>query len=89
MIQPIRNQVLVKPFPSDEISEGGIYVPDSVKKPSNKVTIIKTGNGTKEKPMRLKSGDVGHRVKDWGLEMLIEGELYYVMDSDAIIALNN
>lgn len=88
-MQPIRNQILVKPFPSDSITEGGLIVPDSVKKPSNKVTVIKVGNGTKEKPMRLKAGDVGHRVKDWGLEILIEGELHYIMDSDAIIALNN
>lgn len=87
-MEPIRNQVLVKPFPSDEISEGGIIVPESVRKPSNKVHIIKTGNGTKEKPMRLKEGDAAFRVKDWGIEVNINGELHFLMDQDAIIALN-
>ena len=85
-MQPIRNQVLVKPFPSDEISEGGIFVPESARTVSNKVQIVKVGNGTKEKPMNLKPGETGFRVKDWGLEVLIEGEKHYLMDSDAILA---
>lgn len=86
MIQPIRNQVLVKPFPGDEISAGGILVPESVRKPSNKGTIVAVGNGTKEKPMNLKAGDIGFRVQEWGEPILIQGELHYLMDSDSILA---
>lgn len=83
---PIRTQVLVKPFPSDEISEGGIFVPLSARRPSNKVKVIKVGNGTKEKPMKLKEGMTGFRVKDWGCDVMIDGELHFIMDQDAIIA---
>lgn len=84
---PIRSQVLVKPFPSDEISEGGIFVPESARKVSNKVRIVKVGNGTKDKPMRLKEGDVGYRVQDWGCDVLIDGELHFLLDQDAILAI--
>lgn len=84
---PIRSQVLVKPFPSDEISEFGIIVPESARTPSNKVTIVKVGNGTKDKPMKLKSGQTGFRVKDWGCEVLVNGELHFIMDQDAILAI--
>ena len=84
---PIRTQVLVKPFPSDEVSEFGIIVPESARKPSNKVTVVKVGNGTKDKPMKLKAGQTGYRVQDWGCDVLIDGELYFIMDQDAIIAI--
>ena len=83
---PVRSQILVKPFPSDEISEFGIIVPENARKPSNKVKIVRVGNGTKDKPMKLKEGQVGYRVQDWGCPFLIWGELHFIMDADAIIA---
>lgn len=83
---PIRNQILVKPYPSDEISEGGIYVPESARKTSNKVVIVKVGNGTKDKPMKVKPGQTGFRVRDWGLEVMIDGQLHVIMDQDSILA---
>ena len=87
-MQPIRNNILVKPCESDNISAGGIIVPESYKSDSNKVVVVKVGNGTKEKPMLLKEGQIGHRVKNWGTEILIEGEKHFLMEQEAIIALN-
>ena len=86
-MKPILNNVLVKPFPPSDITEGGIFVPDSVKKPSNKVLIVEVGTGTRTKPMHLKKGQIGYRVKDWGTEIDIKGEKHYLMDASAIIAL--
>jgi len=86
---PIRTQILVKPYPADSVSEGGIIVPESARQVSNKVLIVKTGNGTKEKPMKLKPGDTGYRVRDWGTEIMIDGELHFLMDQDAILAKEN
>lgn len=85
---PVRTNILFKPFPGDEKSEGGIIVPLSAQKPSNKGVIVKVGKGTKAKPMKLKEQQVGYRVKDWGTEVLINGELHYLMDQDAILAVN-
>lgn len=87
-MKPIRTNVLVKPFPADEMSEGGIFVPLNARKESNKVFIIEVGNGTKDKPMRLKKGQVGFRVKDWGTEVIINGEKHFIMDQEAILALD-
>jgi|694.fasta_scaffold137002_4 chaperonin GroES len=86
-MKPIRNFVLVKPFPPDEVSEGGIFVPESARQESNKVHIIAVGNGTKNKPMNLKAGQVGYRVKDWGTLVEIDGVKHYLMDNSAIIAI--
>jgi chaperonin GroES len=87
-MQPIRNNILVKPFDADNVSEGGIIVPDSVKKPSNKVMVIAVGNGTEKRPMKLRPGMIGYRTKDWGLEVIWNNELHYLMNDEAILATN-
>lgn len=85
-MQPIRNNVLVKLFPPDEISEGGILVPLSARHENNKALVIAVGNGTANKKMTLKPGQIVYRVKDWGTPVDIEGERHYIMDQAAIIA---
>lgn len=86
-MKPIKNNVLVKPFKEDEITESGLFIPESARGFSNKGLIVAVGDGTKDKPMTLKEGQVGYRVKDWGIEVLVDGELHYLMNQDAIIAL--
>lgn len=86
MIKPIRNQVLVKAFKEDEVSAAGIIVPESYRKHGCRVEIIDVGNGTKNRPMKLKKGEIGFRVKDWGVPVEDNGELYYLMDDKAILA---
>ena len=36
--------------------------------------------------MTLKKGQVVYRVKDWGVPVLIEGEMHYLMEDSAINA---
>jgi len=36
--------------------------------------------------MLLKEGQTGFRVQDWGQEVLIDGELHFLMEQSAIIA---
>lgn len=78
-----RKNILVKPFPASEYSEGGLLVPDSVKKPSNKVIVTSVG----DRVTKVKEGQVGFRVKSWGEPVEIDGELHFIMDESAIIAL--
>lgn len=85
-MQPVLNNVLVKPYPPMEITEGGLIVPDSARKENNKVLIVAVGKGTNKKPMTLKPGESGYRVKDWGTEVLIDGEKHYLMDQNAVLA---
>jgi chaperonin GroES len=85
-MQPIRNFILCKPFPPDEISDGGIIVPDSVKKDSNRLLVVATGRGTKDRKMQFTAGQTVYRVKDWGEPIDIEGERHYLMDQAAVLA---
>lgn len=85
-MQPVRNIILTKPFPPDEVSDGGIFVPESARQENNKMRVIAVGNGTKERKMIFNPGDIVYRVKDWGTPVDIEGERYYLMDQNGIIA---
>lgn len=88
MIRPIRNNILFKPFLGDEISEGGIIVPDNVRGESDKGIIIAVGNGTKIRPMERKENEIAFRVHKWGEPIEENGETFYIMEDSAIIALN-
>lgn len=86
MINPIRQQVLFKPFPPDEKSAGGLIVPDSYKEVSNKGTIISVGKGSTTHPMNFKKGDICFRIKDSGSEVIENGETFFLLDQGWLIA---
>ena len=85
-MQPIRTNILAKPYPPDIMSDGGILIPESARSESNKMLIVAVGNGTKDRPMKFKKGQTIFRVKSWGTPVDIEGERHYLMDQDAILA---
>lgn len=85
-IKPIRNQILIKLFPGDDKSSGGIVVAESFRAESNKGEVISVGYGTKDKPMQFKEGDIVFRVQNHGEPLDIEGERYYMMDQSTILA---
>lgn len=85
IMQPILQQILLKPYPSEEQSEGGIFVPESVRTVNNKMTVVAIGN----KVNRVKKGDTVFRVKDWGVEVEINNEKHYIMNQDAVLAISN
>ncbi len=89
MIKPILNNVVVKPFPSDEKSEGGIIVSEAHRAVSQKMLVIAVGDGTKKHPMNFSIGDTAFRVKDCGDEVLINGERHFIVKSNWLIAKMN
>lgn len=87
-MKPVLTQVLFKPLPSPEQTESGIFVPKNARPINNKGTIEAVGVGTKEKPMRLQVGMTVYRTKDWGMGFTMNGEVYFLMDQAAIIAID-
>lgn len=87
MIQPINNQVLVKMFLEEKVSKGGIIVPESFRKESDKGQIISVGNGTKKNKMQFKGGEIVFRVHEWGDAIEENGERFYLMNQDTILAI--
>lgn len=88
-VQPILDKVLIKLFPSEGVSEGGIYVPDNYAEENNKAWVVAVGNGKANKPMRFTPGMVVFRVKDWGTPIEIDGITHYLMEDTALLASEN
>lgn len=84
-IKPIRNQVLVRPFPSDDKSTGGIVVPESFRARNNRGEVVAVGEGTKKRPMIVKEGQVVYNVFEYGLPININGVIHYLMDQNALL----
>jgi co-chaperonin GroES (HSP10) len=88
MIQPIRDFVLVKSELGDNVSEGGIFVPDSFIGRSAKGTIVAVGNGCAGKPMKFKPNTGCWHIKDAGVEVIENDIKYYLMVSNDILAVS-
>ncbi len=89
----ILDTVIVRPCKSDDISEGGIYVPESVQERSNKCVIVSHGAGTKRNPLPFPEecgvGSTCIHVKGAGVETEFNGEKLYIIKSQDILAFLN
>lgn len=88
-VQPIRDNILIKPLESEEKSEGGILVPGSFRARNNKAMVIAVGNGTAKRPMRYKPGQIVHGIKDCGDEIIIDGEKHFIVKDSYLLASEN
>lgn len=86
MIKPIKDNVLIKPFLSDSVSTGGIIVSEAHRGLSDKCEVIAVGGGTKKLPMNWKPGDIVFRVHACGDEIVIDGERYFIVKANWLIA---
>ena len=82
-IKPLADRILVKPLAREEMTKGGIYLPDTVKDKPQEGTVIAVGAGKRNDkgeliPMEVEVGDVviyskygGTEIKEDGEEMMI------------------
>lgn len=81
-IKPIRNQVLFMPYMGKEVTDGGIFIPDSCRGLSDRGEVKAVGSFV----TKVKAGEIAHRVKDWGVELIEGGIKYYIMHEDSLLA---
>ena len=95
MIKCILDNVLIKPCKSDETTEGGLYIPESVQERSNRCIIVSHGKGTKRHPLPFPEGfGVGSEcihIKEAGkgTEVIINGEKHYIIKMQDILTFLN
>ena len=85
MIQAIRDKIVVKPILEDEMSAGGIVVPESFRGRTSKAKVVTAGNGTAGKPMIYKSGYTVWHIKGAGEEIMENDETYFIMPSNEVL----
>lgn len=89
-IRPLNDRVLVKRLAEEEITKGGIIIPDSAKEKPAEGKIVAVGSGKlNDKGVRvaidLKVGDKVLFSKYGGTEVKIDGEDFLIMREDDIL----
>lgn len=89
-IRPLHDRVLVKRIAEEEVSKGGIIIPDSAKEKPAEGEIVAAGNGKKNEngsitPLDVKAGDRVLFSKYAGTEIKVEGDEYLIMREDDIL----
>lgn len=89
---PLHDRIIVKPSQPEEVSKGGIIIPDTAKEKPMQGEIIAVGNGKiledgKVMPLQLKAGDQVLYGKYSGTEVSIEGEDYLMMRESDVFAI--
>lgn len=85
-IRPLADRVLIEPTATEEVTMGGIIIPDSAKEKPLKGKVLAVGNGTKDEPMQLKAGDTVLYGKYAGTEIEFEGIKYLMMRQNDVLA---
>lgn len=86
-IKPLADRVLVEPAAAEEKTTSGIYIPDTAKEKPQRGVIVAVGNGKKDEPLTVKSGDVVLYGKYSGTEISLEGKDYLIMRESDILAI--
>jgi chaperonin GroES len=86
-IVPLHDRVLIKPAPVEDVTAGGIIIPDVAKEKPLRGTVFAAGAGKKDEPVTVKEGDVVLYGKYAGTEIQIDGELYLIMRESDILAI--
>ncbi|MDP6634809.1 MAG: co-chaperone GroES [Phycisphaerae bacterium] len=91
-IRPLGEKVLIKRLEAEEMTRGGIVLPDSAKEKPRRGTILSLGDGKvlddgTRAPFQVKKGDVVLFSSYGGTEIKVEGEEYMLMDESDILAI--
>lgn len=86
-IKPLADRVLILPTAAEEVTMGGIIIPDTAKEKPLRGTVQAVGNGTKDEEMVLKEGDQVLYGKYAGQEIQVDGVDYLIMKQNDILAI--
>ncbi|MBT8763342.1 co-chaperone GroES [Desulfohalobiaceae bacterium Ax17] len=91
-LKPLHDRVLVKRLEEEEVTKGGIIIPDTAKEKPIKGEVVAVGPGKiaddgKTIPMSVKAGDKILFNKYAGTEVKIDGVEHLVMREDDILAI--
>ena len=84
-MKPIGDRVIVKPAAAEEMTQGGIIIPDTAKEKPQRGEVIAVGPGKEGNLMNVKTGDTVLYGKYAGQKVTLDGEEYLIMREDDIL----
>ncbi len=90
-LQPLADRLVVRPIEREEVTKGGIVLPDTVKEKPQEGEVVAVGPGRlsedgKRIPMDLKVGDIVIYAKYGGTEYKVEDVEYMILRESDILA---
>jgi len=90
-LQPLGDRVLIKAIEREEVTKGGIVIPDTAKEKPQEGEIIAVGPGKlsddgKRIAREVKKGDRGIYAKYAGTEIKLDNEEYIILREADILA---
>ena len=91
-IRPLHDRVLVRRVDEEQLSRGGIIIPDTAKEKPIKGRVIAVGNGKaldngEVRPLNVREGDIVLFSKYGGTDVKIDGEDHLIMREDDILGI--
>lgn len=90
-LEPLGDRIVVKPIAKEEVTKGGIVLPDTAKEKPQEGEVIAVGPGRmteegKRIALDVNKGDTVIYPKYSGTELKIEGEEYLIMRESEVLA---
>ena len=91
-LKPLHDRIIVKPSEPEEVTKGGIIIPDTAKEKPQQGEVIAVGNGKiteegKVLPLQVKAGDKILYGKYSGTEVNIDGSDHLIMRESDVFAI--
>ncbi len=94
MLKPLGDRIVVTPTEAEEVTKGGIVLPDTAKERPREGEVIAVGTGKVLEtgtlvPMEVKVGDKVIYSKYGGTEVRIGSEEYVILRQDDVLAVSD
>jgi chaperonin GroES len=91
-IQPLGQRVLVKRIEAEEVTAGGILLPDTAKEKPQEATVVRLGTGGKDEDGKtieftVKEGDTVLISKYGGTEVKVDGVDHLILSESDILGI--
>jgi chaperonin GroES len=91
-LKPLGNRVVIEPIEQEDITSGGIVLPETAKEKPQKGTILSVGPGERDEdgkyiPMDVKEGDTVLFAKYAGTEIKVDGDKLLILKESDILAI--
>ena len=91
-LKPLGSRVVIEPIEQDEVTAGGIVLPETAKEKPQKGKILSVGPGDRDEggkriPMDIKVGDTVLYAKYAGTEIKVEGKKLLILKESDVLAI--
>ena len=86
-LRPLDDRVVVQPSDAEEVTAGGIVLPDAAQEKPQRGKVVAMGDGKKDEPMTVSVGDEVLYGKYSGTEPKFDGVDYLIMRESDILGI--